>query len=91
MKESQDDVRKAIYQLAKGMTLEEITEEYGVSEYGEIELQKKRITKKMMPPDLDAYKLLYGETVYDDLSDEELEKEKQRLIKQLLSLEKKEK
>lgn len=91
MKESQEDVRKAIYQLAKGMTLEEITEEYGVTEYGEIELQKKRILKKMMPPDLDAYRLLYGEAVYDDLSDEELEKEKQRLIKQLLSLEKKEK
>lgn len=90
MKESQEKARKAIYNLAKGMMIEEITEDYVVLESGEIEMQKKRIVKKMLPPDIEAYKLLYGEAVFNDLSDEELEKEKQRLIKQLLSIEKKE-
>ncbi len=87
-----DKAQDAIYSLAKGFKSIEITEEYVVDEnLGQLQLQKKRITTKYLPPDVEAYKLLFGDTLYEELSDEELEKEKQRLLKQLLNLEKKEK
>ena len=84
--------RKAVSKLALGYDLVEVTEEYVVDEETALaHLAKKKIITKQMPPDIEAYKLLYGQTMYDDLSDEELEREKQRLLKQLLNLEKKKK
>ena len=84
--------RKAVSKLALGYDLVEVTEEYFVDEETALaHLAKKKIITKQMPPDIEAYKLLYGQTMYDDLSDEELEREKQRLLKQLLNLEKKKK
>ena len=83
---------KALQSLATGMKVLEITEEFVMDEQeNELKLQKKRIVTKNLPPDLEAYKLLYGQEFYDEYSDEQLEKEKQRLLKQLLELEKKEK
>ena len=84
--------RKAMKKLALGYDLLEVTEEYVVdNETKVIELQKKKIVTKQMPPDIEAYRMLYGQTLYDNLTDEELEREKERLLRQLLSIEKKEK
>lgn len=81
--ENNEDIRKALGELAKGMVVEEVMEEYVVSDSGAVELQKKRVTKKKLPPDLDAFRILYGDSAYKELSDAELAKEKRRLLKLL--------
>ncbi len=75
-------IKKAILKVALGYSLEEVTEEYGVED-GELKLVKRRATKKDVPPDLKAVKLLLDERDYSVLSDEELEEEKRRLLAQL--------
>ena len=75
-------LNEAILKVALGYSVEEVTEEYGV-ENGELKLLKRRETKKDIPPDLKAMKLLLDDKDYSALSDEELEAEKQKLLKQL--------
>ena len=75
-------LNEAIMKVALGYSVEEVTEEYGV-ENGELKLVKRRETKKDIPPDLKAMKLLLDDKDYSALSDEELEAEKQKLLKQL--------
>ncbi len=79
-----DDKRilNAIRKVALGFSLEEVTEEYGVED-GELKLVKRRETHKDVPPDLKAVKILMEDKDYSALSDEELEREKARLLKQL--------
>lgn len=76
------ELKKAILKVALGFTTEEVTEEYGM-ENGALVLLKRRETRKDVPPDLKAMKLLIGETDVAALSDEELEREKQRLLAEL--------
>ncbi len=79
----EDKIRDAILKVALGYTVEEVTEEYDAKD-GELRLVKRKETKKDVPPDLKAVKLLLEDgTDYSALSDEELEQEKQRLIRQL--------
>ena len=79
---SEQEIKEAIMKVALGYSLEEVTEEYGVED-GELKLVKRKETKKDIPPDLKAVKLLLEDKDYTVLSDEELEKEKQKLLKQL--------
>ncbi len=84
----EDKIRDAILKVALGFTVEEVTEEYDAKE-GELHLIKRKETKKDVPPDLKAVKLLLdGDVDYSSLSDEQLEEEKQRLIRQLKDEEK---
>ena len=66
--------------------LEEIIEEYGMSGE-EFVLQKRKTSTKTYPPDLSALQLLLEEkeveNKYQNFSNDELEKEKLRLIKLL--------
>lgn len=78
----EDKLIEAVRKVALGYSLEEVTEEYGV-ENGELKLVKRRETRKDVPPDLKAVKILIDEKDYSSLSDEELEKEKCRLLEQL--------
>ena len=77
-----DKIADAVRKVALGFSLEEVTEEYGV-ENGELKLVKRRETRKDVPPDLKAVKILIGEKDYSLLTDEELEAEKNRLLAQL--------
>ena len=79
---SEQKIKEAILKVALGYSLEEVTEEYGV-ENGELRLVKRKETKKDIPPDLKAVKLLMEDKDYTVLSDEELEAEKQKLLKRL--------
>ena len=79
---SEQEIREAIIKVALGYSLEEVTEEYGV-ENGQLKLVKRKETKKDIPPDLKAVKLLMEDKDYSVLSDEELEQEKQKLLKRL--------
>lgn len=77
-----EKVKEAILKVALGCAVEEVTEEYGVED-GELRLVKRRETRKEIPPDLKAVKLLLEEKDYTLLSDGELEREKTRLLKLL--------
>ena len=77
-----DKIKEAILKVALGFALEEVTEEYDMKD-GEMRLIKRKETKKDIPPDLKAAKMLIDEREYSSLSDEELEAEKQRLIREL--------
>lgn len=76
----EDKLKDAVLKVALGFSLEEVTEEYGVED-GELKLMKRRETRKDIPPDLKAAKLLLDEKDYSSLSDEELSAEKKRLLK----------
>ncbi len=77
-----DKLREAIMKVALGYTVGEVTEEYGV-ENGQLRLLKRKETRKDVPPDLKAVKLLSEETDYSSMTDEELEREKRRLLQKL--------
>lgn len=74
-----------LYKKACGYTVEETTEEYGVDEDGITKLTKKKVNSKYIPPDvsaLKAYMELKNSDLYD-MTDEELEAEKSRLLAEL--------
>lgn len=80
-------LEKALLEKALGYTTQEVVEEYGMSG-DEFVLQKRKTSTKSYPPDLSALQLLLEESgevknKYLELSNEELEKEKIRLIKLL--------
>ena len=85
-KNSEKKIKKALLDKALGYTTHEITEEYGFSG-NEFVLQKRKTSTKSYPPDLSALQILMdsNESVskYNDLTNEELEQEKLRLIKLL--------
>lgn len=80
---------KAIKQCITGMKTEEITSEYvRDDETGKMIMVKQKKIEKNLPPNSDLIKIIYQKltektTNYNQLSDEDLEKEKQRLLKQL--------
>ena len=69
---------------ALGYDFTEVTEEYTEKEDGSVRLVKRKVVSKNVPPDVSAAKLLIdmeGEVSgLKNLTDEQLEKEKQRLI-----------
>ena len=79
---SKEKIKEALLKKALGYDCTETVEEY-VSEEGEIRLTKKKITKKNVPPDMSALKILLEESTIPvtEMSDEELNEEKMRLIK----------
>lgn len=81
---SEDPVRKALVRRALGYETDEVVEEYGFNE-GEAVLLKRKVTKKNVPPDIQAAKMLLdAEVPLGQLSDEKLEEERQRLLRELL-------
>ena len=77
-------IEKALLDKAIGYTTQEITEEYGYTG-DEFVLQKRKTSTKSYPPDLSALQMLLEERQeyenrYQKMSNEELEKEKNRLI-----------
>ncbi len=77
-----EKIADAVRRVALGFRIEEVTEEYGVED-GELKLVKRKETRKDVPPDLKAVKILIEDTDYSALSDDELEREKIRLLKRL--------
>ena len=78
-------VRNALIKKATGYVSEETVTEYSFGDGIETPV-KKKVTKKEVPPDITAIKMLLGESSentspdYRDYSDEELIAEKNRLI-----------
>ena len=83
-------IQKALLKKALGYNADEIVEEYIVDDDGKEKLSKKKITKKFISPDIPAAKVLLenysdSSTEYENMSEEELKKEKIKLIKLLQS------
>lgn len=77
-----NEVTEAIRRRAVGYETDEVVEEYGFSE-GEAVLVKRKVTRKAVPPDIQAAKMLLEGEPLSALSDEQLEEEKARLLRQL--------
>lgn len=79
-----EQLNDAIKKVAMGYSLQEVTEEYGVED-GEVKLLKRKETRKDVPPDLKAVKMLLEESGQDfsSMSDEELNNERKRLLAEL--------
>ena len=82
----ESDLKSAIIKRALGYDTTEIIEEYTEGEQGQIRLVKRKVTTKNVPPDTSAIKMLLEQTEPSicSLSDEQLQSEKDRLIKLLL-------
>lgn len=79
----------ALEKKAFGFDAKETVEEYAKDQDGEITLTKKKVTVKFVPPDVTALKMLMDRTVsVSDMTDEDLEREKQRLLDMLKKSEK---
>ncbi len=82
-------LEEALYKKALGYSQDEVVEEYSPLEDGTFKLSKKKVTKKVVSPDIAAAKVLLQHYVtkqnfdLSKLSDEELEEEKQKLLKML--------
>ena len=73
-----EEVTEALRRRALGYEADEVVEEYGFTE-GEAVLLKRKVTKKDVPPDIQAAKLLLeAEEPLAALTDEQLEQEKAR-------------
>ncbi|HKL93903.1 MAG TPA: hypothetical protein VJZ69_01305 [Clostridia bacterium] len=79
-----EKIMKTLLKKATGYTFDEVVEEYAVKDDGAVELTRRKVTTKHYPADssaLKAYIELSAETNISKLEDEELQKEKQRLLK----------
>lgn len=84
---SEEEVKAALLRRALGFETDEIVEEYGFNE-GEAVLMKRKVTKKTVPPDIQAAKILMEEQKpLRTLTDEQLQEEKERLLRLLKSRE----
>ena len=73
-------IKGALLERALGYDADEVVEEYGFSE-GEAVLVKRKVTRKRVPPNIQAAKMLLdGAPPLTSLSDEQLQKEKERLL-----------
>ena len=78
----EEKLNAALLKVALGCKVAEVTEEYAEID-GELKLTKRKKTKKDIPPDLKAVQILLGEyglPETEKMSDEQLEKERQRLL-----------
>lgn len=83
-----EETIEAIKTLAKGLVVKEVTKEYTADKSGEMKLIKKKVNSKTLPPSVDVVKMIYTTNLdntnkYKSMTDEELEKEKIRLLKEL--------
>lgn len=90
----EEEIKNALLKRAIGFECDEIVEEYVTDEKGNAVLSKRKVTKKFNPPDVSALRFLLEQSSLcdDDISnmtDEQLEKEKERLLQLLKEKEKK--
>ncbi len=84
-KMKEEKISDALLKVALGYQVAEVTEEYAEVD-GELKLTKRKKTKKDIPPDLKAVQLLLSsenDGNYSGWSDERLQEEKERLLKEL--------
>ncbi len=80
-----EKLQSALMKKALGYDATETVEEYISGDEGEIKLSKRKITVKNVPPDMTALKILLEEKgiPLSEMTDEQLEEEKNRLLNML--------
>lgn len=78
----ESEVMGALKKCAVGFGTSEVVEEFGV-ENGELKLLKKKVTKRDIPPDIKAVKLLMDGSDVSSLSETLLIEERENLKKLL--------
>ncbi len=81
--ENRESVRDALKKCAVGLSASEVVEEFAVED-GELKLIKKKVTRRDIPPDIKAVKLLLDSDDLSAATDGELEEEKNKLLKMLM-------
>lgn len=80
---SDEGLKKALIKCAVGFDTSEVVEEYA-ADGDELKLVKRKVTRRDVPPDIKAVKMLLdGEAGVAELNDEELEERRQKLIEML--------
>ncbi len=84
-KKSKNEFEQVLIKKALGYDATEVIEEYSAGEEGEIKLIKKKVTKKNVPPDLSALKMLLESQnpSVTQMTDEELLLEREKLLSEL--------
>ena len=80
--QNDDSLEQALKKCAIGFDTSETVEEFAVQD-GELKLIKRKVTRRDIPPDIKAVKMLLDGRRDDELSDEELAAEREKLIKML--------
>lgn len=80
--EKRESVKEALTKCAVGLSASEVIEEFTVED-GELKLVKKKVTKREIPPDIKAVKMLLDSEGIGGATDEELAAERENLIKML--------
>ncbi|MDE7076567.1 MAG: hypothetical protein K2O62_04525, partial [Clostridia bacterium] len=70
--ENRESVRDALKKCAVGLSASEVVEEFAVED-GELKLIKKKVTRRDIPPDIKAVKLLLDSDDLSAATDGELE------------------
>lgn len=81
-----EEILNILHMKATGYSRDEVQEEYAVSAEGEMTLVKRKVTGKYYPPDsaaLKTYLELLPEKKAEEMSDEELAAERERLLGEL--------
>ena len=76
------DLENALKKCAVGFDTSETVEEFAVQD-GELKLVKRKVTRRDIPPDIKAVKMLLDGRRDGDLSDEELTVEREKVMKML--------
>lgn len=79
--DKETEIKSALIKCATGLSASETVEEFAAVD-GELKLVKRKVTKREIPPDIKAVKLILDGSS-EELSDEELEAERDRLLKML--------
>ena len=76
------ELKQALIKKALGYDVTEVVEEYLSGDDGDVKLAKKKVSVKSVPPDMTALKILMDEQECNvsEMSDDELIKEKKRLL-----------
>lgn len=80
--EKRESVKEALKKCAVGLSASETIEEFAVED-GELKLVKKKVTRREIPPDIKAVKMLLDNESTVGATDEELAAERENLIKML--------
>lgn len=84
MNDSEIKIKNALTKKAVGYSAKEVVEEYQDDGEGGMKLTKRRVTKKHVPPDTIAAKMVLESFALDNalvnFTDEQLESEKLRLL-----------
>ena len=81
-----EKIMKTLLRKATGYSFDEVVEEYAVKDDGAVELTKRKVTTKHYPADSTALKACIELSSASDVSkleDDELQREKMRLLKEL--------